>query len=113
MDLQTLRSFQVVARLEHISRAAEDLHVSQPSLSRTIRNLENEIGVPLFDRQGRRIRLIRFGAAFLRRVDRGLGELDDARRELADAAGLEHGSISVATETLLTLSGLLARFRAE
>ena len=87
--------------------------MAQPSLSRTIARLERELGVPLFDRQGRRLRLNRFGAVFLSRVDRALGELDDARQELADAAGLEHGSVAVASETLLTLTGLLQRFRAE
>lgn len=110
MDLLSLRYFQVVARLEHISRAASELHVAQPSVSRTIARLETELGVPLFNRQGRQIRLNQFGAAFLRRVDRILSELDDARRELSDAAGLEQGSVAVAAETLLTLTNLLAAF---
>lgn len=113
MDLLSLRYFQAVARCEHISRAAAELRVSQPSLSRSIARLEAHLGVPLFDRDGRRVRLNRFGAAFLRRVDRALGELDDARRELADAAGLAHGSVAVASETLLTLTGVLTGFRAE
>jgi DNA-binding transcriptional LysR family regulator len=112
MDLLSLRYFQVVARLEHISRAASELRVAQPSVSRTIARLESELGVPLFDRQGRQIRLNQFGAAFLRRVDRILSELDDARRELSDAAGLEQGSVAVAAETLLTLTHLLAAFLA-
>ncbi|GAA0520325.1 transcriptional regulator [Saccharopolyspora subtropica] len=112
MDLLPLRYFQVVARHEHISRAAAELHVSQPSLSRTIARLEAELGVPLFDRQGRHVRLNRFGAAFLRRVDRALGELDDARRELADEAGEQRGTVAVASETLLTLIDPLTRFRA-
>lgn len=113
MDLQQLRYFQAVARREHISRAAEELHVAQPSLSRTIARLERDVGVPLFDRAGRRIQLNRYGRAFLEHVDRALAELDDGRRELADAAGLEHGSVAVASETLLTLTGLLRDFRAE
>lgn len=113
VDLLPLRYFQTVARHEHISRAADELRVSQPSLSRTIARLENELGIPLFDRQGRQIRLNRFGAAFLRRVDRALGELDDGRRELSDAAGLAHGSIAVASETLYTVASALVGFRAE
>ncbi|MEH6373160.1 LysR substrate-binding domain-containing protein [Streptomyces sp. KLMMK] len=112
MDLLSLRCFQVVARHEHISRAAAELHVAQPSVSRTVARLEAELGVPLFDRRGRRIRLNQHGAAFLRRVDRALGELEDGRRELADAAGGEGGTVTVAAETLLTLAGLLAGFRA-
>jgi DNA-binding transcriptional LysR family regulator len=113
MDLLPLRYFQAVARREHISQAADDLRVAQPSLSRAIARLEADLGVPLFDRQGRQVRLNRFGAAFLRRVDRALGELDDARKELADAAGLTQGSVAIAAETLLTLTALLARFRAK
>ncbi|MEV4443404.1 LysR substrate-binding domain-containing protein [Streptomyces sp. NPDC049577] len=112
MDLPSLRCFQVVARHEHISRAAEELRVAQPSVSRTIARLEAELGVPLFDRRGRRIRLNQHGAAFLRRVDRALGELEDGRRELADAADAESGSVSVATETMMTLIRLLPAFRA-
>ncbi|MEV0143812.1 MULTISPECIES: LysR substrate-binding domain-containing protein [unclassified Nonomuraea] len=113
MDLLPLRYFQVVARHEHISRAADELRIAQPSLSRTIARLESDLGVPLFDRQGRRVRLNRFGAAFLARVNRALGELDDARRELADAAGLQHGSVSIASETLLTLTEPVKAFIIE
>lgn len=113
MDLLGLRYFQAVARREHLSRAADELRVAQPSLSRSIARLEHELGVPLFDRNGRRVRLNRFGAAFLRRVDRALGELDDARQELADAAGLERGGVTVAAETLRPLTGLLQGFLAE
>jgi DNA-binding transcriptional LysR family regulator len=110
MDLLQLRYFQVVAAQEHVTRAAEQLHVSQPSLSRTLARLEHELGARLFDRDGRRLRLNRFGQAFLVRVDRALGELEDARRELAEAAGLESGIVAIASETLRTVSDLLAGF---
>ncbi|MEV7548558.1 LysR family transcriptional regulator [Amycolatopsis sp. NPDC089917] len=110
MDLLALRYFQTVARLEHVGRAAEKLRVAQPSLSRTLARLESDLGVPLFDRHGRRIRLNRFGAAFLRRVDRALAELDDARQELDDAAGLERGAVTVAAESLLVLTEPLRTF---
>lgn len=113
MELLALRYFQTVARLEHVGRAADQLRVAQPSLSRTLARLENELGMPLFDRHGRRIRLNRFGAAFLRRVDRILAELDDARQELADATGLERGTVAVAAETLLPLTDLLPSFVAD
>lgn len=63
MDLLSLRCFQAVARHQHISRAADELRVAQPSVSRTIARLEAEPGVPLFDRRGRRIQLNRHGTA--------------------------------------------------
>lgn len=113
MDLLSLRYFQAVARHQHISRAAEELRVAQPSVSRSIIRLESELGISLFDRQGRRIRLNEHGAAFLRRVERTLAELDDARREMADAAGAGPGRVAVAAETLLQLAGVLAAFRAQ
>lgn len=112
MDLLQLRYFQTVARYEHISRAAEELRVAQPSLSRTIARLEAELGTPLFDRQGRRIRLNQYGAIFLRHVERALSELDDGRRALRDARDTGLGRVSVASETLLTITHLLGHFRA-
>jgi DNA-binding transcriptional LysR family regulator len=113
MDLLQLRYFQAVARHQHVSRAAAELRVAQPSLSRTLARLEADLGVPLFDRHGRRLVLNRFGTAFLARVDAALDELGQGRKELDDLAGLEHGSVAVAAETLLLLTDLLAGFLAE
>ena len=112
MDLIQLRYFQTVARHQHVSRAAAELRVAQPALSRAIARLEAELGVPLFDRRGRRVRLNRFGAMFLARADRALDEVDQGQHELRDAAGLAQGTVAVATETLRTLSGLVAGFLA-
>ncbi|MFE0800638.1 LysR family transcriptional regulator [Streptomyces sp. NPDC058812] len=112
MDLLQLRYFQTVARYEHISRAAEELRVAQPSVSRTIARLEAELGSPLFDRKGRRIRLNQYGALFLRHVDRALSELDDGRRAVREARDLGLGQVRVASETLLTITSLLGSFRA-
>ena len=112
MDLLQLRYFQAVARHQHVSRAAAELHVAQPALSRAIARLEAELGVPLFDRRGRRVRLNRFGVMFLARADRALDELDQGQHELRDAAGLAQGTVAVAAETLRTLSGLVAGFLA-
>ncbi|MFB7496463.1 LysR family transcriptional regulator [Streptomyces sp. NPDC056161] len=113
MDLLQLRYFQAVARHEHVSRAASELRVAQPSLSRALARLESDLGVPLFDRRGRRLVLNRFGAAFLARVDAALDELSQGRRELDDLTGLEHGAVAVALETMLLLPDLLASFLAE
>lgn len=112
MELLQLRYFRAVARGEHLTRAAAELHVAQPSLSRAIARLEAELGVPLFERTGRRLRLNRYGAVFLTRAERALAELDDAKVELADAAGDERGVVAVAAETLRALTGLVASFRA-
>lgn len=96
-----------------MSRAAAELRVAQPSVSRTLARLEADLGVPLFDRHGRRLVLNRFGTAFLARVNTVLDELGQGRQELDDLAGLHHGSVAVAAETLLLLTDLLAGFLAE
>lgn len=100
MDLLQLRYFQTVARLEHISKAAKELHIAQPYLSKVISKLEEELGVSLFDRKGRQIKLNPLGTAFLKRVDTIFYELEEARRELTDMAGLEQGLITVAGTSL-------------
>lgn len=67
MELLQLKYFCTVARLEHMTKAAEELRIAQPALSRKIARLEESVGVPLFDRHGRRIRLNAYGKAFLSR----------------------------------------------
>ena len=113
MDLLQLRHFQAAARREHVTRAAAELAVAQPSLSRTIAQLEAELGVPLFDRHGRQIRLNPFGRAFLGAVDRALAELEAGRREVADLAGQAHGEVVLAATTLRWMPELVRAFRAE
>ncbi|MEQ4721017.1 LysR substrate-binding domain-containing protein [Nonomuraea sp. B19D2] len=110
MDLNTLRQFVVVARLEHLSRAAEELRVAQPSLSRTIARLESELGTPLFDRSGR-LRLNDAGKLFLGYVERSLGELDAGCRAVAEAISEGVGTVRLASETFLTLTGPLAAYK--
>ena len=110
MDLLQLRYFQAVARHEHVTRAAGELRVAQPALSRSIARLEAELGVRLFERRGRRVALNRFGTAFLARVNTALSQLDQARQELDDAAGLARGSVALAAETLRTVTDLTASF---
>ncbi|MCE6998140.1 LysR substrate-binding domain-containing protein [Saccharothrix sp. S26] len=110
VELNSLRQFLVVARLEHLSRAADELHVAQPSLSRTIARLEGELGTPLFDRAGR-LRLNDAGKLFRDHVERALGELDAGRRAVAEATADGSGSVRLASETFLTLTGPLAAYK--
>ncbi|HXM48449.1 MAG TPA: LysR family transcriptional regulator, partial [Pyrinomonadaceae bacterium] len=69
MDLRHLRYFQAVATLLNFSRAAEQLHVAQPAISRQIRDLEDEIGVTLFRRSSSRVQLTEAGQYFLNQTD--------------------------------------------
>lgn len=111
MNLLQLKYFQTVARLEHMTQAARALSIAQPSLSQTIAHLEDELGVPLFERQGRHIWLNAFGRVLLLHVERLFGELDDARQELADLAGTEHGQIAFSVIVPQILPELLGAFR--
>jgi len=113
MELQQLKYFQAVARLEHMTRAAEELNITQPSLSITIARLEKDIGVPLFERYGRQIKLNDFGRIFLKRVNRVFSELDEGIREVKDLAGLEYGTVSLAATNLVLLPELLNSFLSQ
>ncbi len=95
MELYQLKYFQTVARLGHMTKAAQVLQISQPSLSRAIAQLEQEIGAPLFDRVGRGIRLNQYGEVLLRRVDFMLGDLERVQREIADLLGPEQGVVTL------------------
>ncbi|WP_040950958.1 LysR family transcriptional regulator [Gorillibacterium massiliense] len=111
MELLQLKYFRTVARLEHMTRAAEQLHIAQPALSRTISRLEEDLGVPLFDRANRQIRLNAFGKTFLSKVESALSLLEEGKKEAMDLAGLERGMVSIATNTLNCLSPAVAAFR--
>lgn len=90
MTLNQLRYFQTVARLENIRAAAEELYVSQPSLSRSVDSLEKELGVMLFERTGRGISLTKTGRLFLEYADRILEDCDIAiykMKELSSSGG--------------------------
>ena len=97
MNFLQLKYFQEVASLEHMTKAAESLNVSQPSISNTISRLEKELGVPLFIRQGRQIKLTPYGQVFLKRINRSFFELEEGVSELKAMAGLERGYISIST----------------
>lgn len=112
MELVQLAYFRVVARHEHMTRAAEELNISQPSLSKAIIRLERELGVPLFDRPGRGIRLNAFGAAFFVHVERVFRELDTATDEIQSLAGLDQGVVSLAAGALHWLPQVLHPFQA-
>ncbi|MBD2865350.1 LysR family transcriptional regulator [Paenibacillus oceani] len=110
MELLQLRYFRTVARMEHMTKAAQELLIAQPALSKTISRLEEDVGVPLFDRHGGRIHLNTFGKAFLDKVEKALALLEEGRKEVSELAGLEQGGIHLATTTLDRLTDALGEF---
>jgi DNA-binding transcriptional LysR family regulator len=95
LDLNLLDQFRTAGRLQHVTRAAEVLGVSQPALSRSMAKLEANIGAPLFQRAGRSVRLTRFGEILLARTERALREIEEAQQEIADLSGLDRGVIAI------------------
>jgi len=100
MELQHLRYFVAVAETGNFTRASERCHVSQPSLSQQIINLEKELQHKLFHRLGRKAILSEAGTVFLERARRILFEVDDSKRELQDSPALER-KITVGAITTL------------
>ena len=85
MNLNQLYYFKTIAELEHFRLAAEKLNVAQPSLSTSMTNLEAELSVTLFEKDGRNVRLTTAGKIFLEYVNRSLNELEtgiDKMKEL-------------------------------
>lgn len=88
MNIQHLRYFEVIAYYENISKASQQLMVSQPALSNVLQQLESELGTPLFDRQGKKITLNKTGQAFLYTAKSVLRMLDSNVQYLKEASWL-------------------------
>ncbi|WP_028403254.1 LysR family transcriptional regulator [Ectobacillus panaciterrae] len=115
MEWQQFEYFQTLARMQHVTRAAEALSISQSALSRSIARFEDEIGVPLFERQGRSIRLNKYGHIFLKRVDSMMKEFNEGKQEIQDLLDPEQGEVSLGfLHTLSTnlIPDLIASFRS-
>jgi DNA-binding transcriptional LysR family regulator len=106
MQFQQLAYFVAVADTRHFTRAAQELHVAQPSLSQQIKALEQELGSPLFSRARGNIALTDAGEALLPLARRILADADTARQEVLELAQLRRGRVRLgATPSLCT--GLL------
>jgi LysR family transcriptional activator of glutamate synthase operon len=95
MEIHQLAYFESVSRHLHFTRAAEELHVAQPSVSQQIRKLETELGTPLFHRMKRQVALTEAGKTFLPHARAVLRRLDEARLEVQELSGLRKGTLSV------------------
>ncbi len=116
MTLRQLEVFLAVVREKSFSRAAKKIYLSQPTLSEHVRELERELGRPLFFRHGRTVTLTEAGRVFEKRAVRVVAEVEDARQAIADLDGLGHGSLLIGASTtpgLYVMPGMIARFRAQ
>lgn len=94
MNLYHLRYFVTLAHLEHYTKASQELSITQPSLSNAISLLEEELGVRLFEKEGRNIVLTKYGKIFLNSVEKSLDILDSSVKELK-MTGLGDGKIDL------------------
>ena len=115
MTLEQLRIFAAVAEREHMTRAAEALHLTQSAVSAAIAGLEQHYRVKLFDRVGRGIMLTEAGRVLLAEARGTLARAASAEQAMADYAGLRHGKLAIhASQTIASyfLPPLLVRFQA-
>lgn len=115
MELRHLRYFVAVADEENVTRAAAKLHVAQPAVSRQIRDLEEELGLPLLERTAKSVRLTDAGRVFLQEARAVLARADDAIKTVRAVAGGTSGELHVGYAPSLTVQILpraLRRFQA-
>lgn len=102
MELRQLRYFMEVAEREHVSEASVHLHVAQSAISRQISNLEKELGVNLFEREGRNIKLTQIGRTFYTHTRYALKAIDNATKQIDEYLDPERGSIKIGFPTSLS-----------
>ena len=113
----TFRQFEIflaVARARNFTRAAETLHVSQSTLSQHVRELEDELGVRVFDRLGRSVTLTEAGRLLEEHASRLITTIASVRRTIDELKGLERGSLVIGASTtpgIYVLPGIVAGFR--
>lgn len=95
MEIQQLRYFLEVARLGNMTKAAEKLHIAQPALSQSIKRLEQDLGAPVFQRNGKRIQLNHAGNVLLKKIQPIMETLNDLPFLIQDASGVAHRTITI------------------
>lgn len=95
MNLLYLSYFLEIAKKEHLTKAAEELHITQPALSRALANLEQELGVKLFERDRKKLRLNENGRILQKSAERIFAELEDLRQQLSDTQDTVSGRLCI------------------
>jgi LysR family cyn operon transcriptional activator len=115
IELRHLRYFLALAEALHFTKAAAKLHVTQPTLSHQIRQLEGQLNLALFDRVGRRVKLTAAGETLLPHARRVSRELEEAQCALLELHGLQRGELKVGivhTVNACVIPEVVARFSA-
>jgi DNA-binding transcriptional LysR family regulator len=112
--IRQLQYFVAVAEQGSVSRAAQNLSISQSSVTEAIKELESDLGVSLFERHARGLTITQRGHQFLRHATKILADVSDARHSFDDEAGRVPGRLHLGVTSLVAgyvLSDLLARYR--
>lgn len=113
MDLRPLVYFVTVARLKSFTRAGEELRITQPTISKMIRNLEDELGVTLLERSTKQVRLTDAGEAVLAQAQQIVSAMQNLTNSLGDVVHLQRGSLRVGLPPMVGahfFPGIIARF---
>lgn len=105
MELNQIKYFLEVAKNEHVTKSAENLHVAQPALTQSIHKLEEELEIPLFKHDGRNIKLTTYGQWLYKKLTPIVKEIDEIPEQLKTMANLEDSTIHLnilAASTLIT-----------
>ena len=113
MDIEKLRYFRVVAQEEHMTRAAQKINITQPSLSSIISNMEAELGVKLFERVGRQIALNKYGRVFYEGTDAILDAYDSTLAKLESMKDDKASDVKVAVTGLNFPRAIISAFAEE
>jgi LysR family transcriptional regulator, transcription activator of glutamate synthase operon len=116
MELRQIKYFIEVAKREHVTEAANHLHVAQSAISRQISNLEAELNVKLFTREGRNVKLTSVGELFLEHAEIAMNELENGKQKIAEFLNPESGLIRIGFPNSLaakTLPAVISAFRDE
>ncbi|PNV66461.1 LysR family transcriptional regulator [Rubneribacter badeniensis] len=116
MNLPQLYYFRKLAELQHYTNAAKELFITQPTLSNSIASLERELGIPLFEREGRHVRLTRYGKEFYEHALEAINALERGIALAKEHAGSPTGNVDVGT--IYTIQGdylpaLISAYRAQ
>lgn len=114
MELRQIQYFIEVAKREHVTEAALSLHVAQSAVSRQIFNLESELGVDLFIRDGRNVKLTPIGKIFLDHMEQAMKVIENAKREVEEYRDPEKGVVRIGFPSSLahyTLPTVISAFR--
>lgn len=114
MEVRDLQVFISVAKHLNYTRAGEEVHLSQPSVSVRIKQLESQLGVKLFEQLGKKVALTEAGQLLVPYANRVIRAVEDARHAIEELQGLDRGSLRIGASTtpgMYVIPGTIARFK--